>query len=271
MRTILFFIAVCFGLAGATMSSARAATSTFTFGGNGGSLLGQIGVYAEAASAADFFNRVSRSGTPPFAPASNGLHFFLHHDTTTDVYALGAFLDSRNDGTGGTLRGTISGLPLSAVVALSNDNNEAQLVAPGSVALNFRWVDCCIDGFVITGIDPDNLNVSIDLNSISGLDSVYLASPSAVTSVASLTGDSFSLTVSSAPEPAVWMLMILGFAGVATQLKRRRYHGMGSAEPSLASPRLSPPVPLDANALAVDRPARRSQTAGGQEPFDRAA
>lgn len=198
----------------AQVSFARA--DTVVFDGFGA---GAVDVFETPQTGREFYGR---RNFPTFPVPADGLTFYFHRDTRTGVFSLGIIVDSRNDGTSGRLQGTISGLGAGASVAFSDDNGELRMSAPGVAVFNYRWISCCTDGGIITGLDPDNLALTISFTQSSGLNAVYLGGPGGLTQIAGAPTAGASFTVSAAPEPAAWALYIFGFAACATALKRRR-------------------------------------------------
>lgn len=212
---LLGLSALCALLALAALPSAHAASAVFSGDGSG-----QTDFFESAQTGAGFYGRRNHA---PFPVAPNGLYFFFHVNETTGELSLGISVDARGDGSGGRLTGTISGLGSAAFVALSDDNGEVRMSAPGTAVFSFRFAGCCTDGAIISGLDPANLNLSIAIARATGLTGAYLAGPGGATSLggAPFSGAVYSV-VTSAPEPDAWALFILGFAGVAASLKHAR-------------------------------------------------
>lgn len=221
MTRIVISMLLILGIMTVAQSNAYANSTVFNVNSSTGGTTGTLETFSNAQSALEFYNLGNFSANPAFSLTSGGVHLFIHHDTSTDIYSLGAIIDSRDDGSGGRLRGTISGFPLSAVVALSDDPGEVVISTPGTVSVNARWFNCCTDGFIVSGIDPNNLNVTFDFTTVQGLDTFVFTSPTGFSSAPLGTG-TVGFAVSTAPEPATWAMMILGFLGVAFQLKRQR-------------------------------------------------
>ncbi|MEO0878946.1 MAG: hypothetical protein AAFY22_04455 [Pseudomonadota bacterium] len=196
-------------------SPARAASAVFS--GDGA---GAIPFFETAETAAAFYGA---NNTPPFSVPTDGLTFFFHRDTTTDIVSLGLTVDSVNDGTRGTLRGSITGLPAAAVVTRADDNpSEFSITSPGTAQFNFRFFNCCTDGGVISGIDPENFAFNIAIDSATGLTGTYIAGPGGITSLGVAPGGGVKFAVAASPEPDAWALFILGFLGAAGAMKKQR-------------------------------------------------
>ena len=189
---------------------------TVVFNGYG---TGAVQVFETAETGAQFYGR---RNFPTFPVNSNGLNFYFHRDTNTGVLSLGIIVDDRGDGTGGNLSGTITGLGAGASVAFSDDNGELRMTAPGVAVFNYRWISCCTDGGIISGLDASNLNFTINIASAAGLTGTYLIGPNGTVQIAGAPVAGGSLFVAANPEPAAWALFIMGFAACAIAMKRRR-------------------------------------------------
>ncbi|MEL7487016.1 MAG: hypothetical protein AAGJ87_07365 [Pseudomonadota bacterium] len=202
-------------LIAAAATPARAETIVFD-----GAAAGSVQVFETAQTAAQFYGGNNFSPVPV---NDNGANFFFHRDTNTGVFSLGLIVDQRGDGSGGRFQGTISGLGAGAFVAVADDNaSEFSISTPGTAVFNFRFFSCCTDGGVISGLDPDNLNFSINVTQATGLTDTYLVGPSGLTSLGIAPGGGQLFSVSSAPEPDAWALFILGFIACAGAMKHAR-------------------------------------------------
>jgi len=194
-----------------------ARAETFTFDGSG---TGNIDVFETAGTAASFYGARNRA---PVTINDDGANFFFHRDTTTGIFSLGLIVNRAGDGSGGRFRGTISGLGSSAFVAVADDNaREFSITAPGTARFNFRFFGCCTDGGVISGLDPNNLALSIDVTRSQGLTDTFLVGPSGITSLGITPSAGLNFAVGPNPEPEMWSYFILGFGGIAVAMKRRR-------------------------------------------------
>lgn len=193
----------------------KAGAETFVFSGDGA---GQVGIFETAQTSRQFYNSVRRSAT--FAPA-DGANFFFHRDTRDGTVSFLLLADRFEDGTNGSLAGTITGLPTDALITRSDDASELEITSPGIAVFDFVFNTRGIDGGVISGLDPNNLNFNINITGASGLTSTNLIDPSGITSLGVVPTAGLSF-VASSPEPETWALFILSFCGVAAAAKRRR-------------------------------------------------
>lgn len=198
---------------GALTPAAQA--ETFTFDGSGA---GGVDVFETAQTGAQFYNGVRRSQT--FVP-EDGANFFFHRDTRDDTLSLLILADRRNDGTSGTLFGSISNLGAGVTITRSDDANELQLASPGVATFSFRFNNRGIDGGVISGLNPNDVSFHLDITSATGLTSTNLVGTTGVVSLGVIPGAGVSF-VANSPEPGAWALFMLSFAGLAFAGKRRR-------------------------------------------------
>ncbi|MEL6378980.1 MAG: hypothetical protein AAGK25_06385 [Pseudomonadota bacterium] len=186
--------------------------------------------FSQAQSAQAFFNNNDLPSSPVFQRTPGAFQLYFHHDTTTDLYSIGGVTNLRR-GQAGQLSLTLSGLSPSAFIAVADEANEVSQTGPGTFEVNFRWVNCCADNFVISGIDPNTTNITLTVNSSTNLNTFGVAGADGLVTTP-LTGP-FSSVISSAPEPATWALMILGFMATASRLKALRRRGVKLALPVL--------------------------------------
>lgn len=218
------------------LASTSARSETAIFDGNA------VTIIETAGSAVDFYRTNGNRNIAPVPLNNNGFNVFFHKDTTTDMYSIGFVIDNNNDGTGGRVQGTISGLNTGSFVALADDNpSEFSMPTANTAVFNFRWISRWTDGGVISGIDINNLNLSINITSASGLTDFHVLDAGGTQfSLGVIPAAGTSLTiVGSAPEPSTWAFMIMGFCVTALRLKylKRRssaniYADSGSLPPS---------------------------------------
>ena len=220
LRRVIAGAAAAFSALGA---SAPLLAETFVFEG---ATTQTVDVFETAETGRQFYDGIRRSQT--FVPA-NGANFFFHRDTRDDTLSLLLLADRRNDGTSGTLFGTITNLPTTATVTRSDDANELRLSAPGTAVFNFRFNTRGIDGGVISGLDPDNLNFQLTFTGSSGLTSTNLIDTTGITQIGGAPAPGVTFAVSTAPEPGAWALFMMGFAALAVTGKRRRARRLASA------------------------------------------
>ena len=96
-------------------------------------------------------------GVPTGSSANTGfeqseqLILILHENTNTGEVGFVFVGDQVNDGSGGSMQLTLTCLPSSAYVAVSDDNGEFSGSPPTMVG-NFNWAPCCTDGGAVGGV-----------------------------------------------------------------------------------------------------------------------
>ncbi len=96
-------------------------------------------------------------GVPTGSSANTGfeqseqLILILHENTNTGEVSFVFVGDDVNDGSGGTMTLTLTCLPNSAYVAVSDDNGEFSGTPP-TMSGDFFWAPCCTDGGAVGGV-----------------------------------------------------------------------------------------------------------------------
>lgn len=200
-----------------------------------GSGSGAVQVFETAETGAQFYGR---RNFPTFPVDDNSVTFYFHRNTLTGELSLGLIVDDRSDGSGGRFDGTITGLGNSAFIGFSDDNGELRMTSPGVATFRYRFAGCCTDGGIIGGLDATNLNFAINVTRSTGLTGTFLAGPNGITQIAGAPTAGSTFFVAANPEPAAWALFIMGFAGCAAMMKRRRRFILGSEhqQTALAAP-----------------------------------
>jgi len=137
-----------------------------------------LGTFESAETGAQFYNYGSpwaSSANPvypdtltPIPLEADALQIFAHTNTNTNQLSFGVILEKPNGSGGGTFSTTID-WSAPALLALVDDSGETgSLNNGGPQNINLSWIDCCTDGFVISGFDPQNL--FIDLMNVTGSD-----------------------------------------------------------------------------------------------------
>ena len=117
-------------------------------------------------------------GVPSGSSANSGfeqsehLILMLYEDTNTGEVSLIFIADIANDPTGGEMKVTISCLPNSAYVALSDDAGELT-GAPPTITGDFFWATCCTDGGIVGGLGC-GYSFTFDIDELSGISTITL-------------------------------------------------------------------------------------------------
>ncbi len=174
-------------------------------------------------------NPVYPGTTDPIPLVADALQIFAHINTNTNTNELsfGVILEKPNGSGGGSFSTTIA-WSAPAVLAFVDDPGESgTLNAGGSQNISLSWLDCCTDGFVISGFDPDNL--FIDLTSVTGSDltQVIFLSPNKQDTSFEFPQDEFNISIKNCdpdidpngciipiPEPTTLAIFALGFFGL---------------------------------------------------------
>jgi hypothetical protein len=158
---------------------------------------------SKAESAVDYYTYntpFGSSGDPDFGTVSSVGYIWLYENTLTGDISLGMIFDKPQDGSGGTVDMTITGVPSTGFMEVSDDPGDAPTVAGGT----WGWAACCTDGGVIGGLENDFWELIITLNSATGVDRwFFLNGPSAVNPSPVLLDMSEDLIIAAVPSRRV--------------------------------------------------------------------
>ena len=207
-----------------------------------------LGAFESAETGTSFYryNSPSPSSANPVYPGTtdlipltaDALQIFAHTNTNTDQLSFGLILE-RPNGSGGGSFSTSADWSDPAVLAFVDDPAETgALGVGGPQVLSLAWLDCCTDGFVISGFDPTDLFLGLTQVTGSDLSQVIFLSPDGPNSntVFDFPSEQFSITItpcdpatdpdgciipSPVPEPGTMFLFGLGLAGLGFAGRRR--------------------------------------------------
>jgi hypothetical protein len=190
-----------------------------------GSTYQSVDPLSKAESAGDYYGYVvsESSGFPDFGTQSGVGFFWLYENTLNGDTSLGMIFDTTNDGSGGTVEITISGVPGTGFIEVVDDPKTIPTADEFTVAFgNWYWAPCCADGGVIGGLDG-LWEITIGLDYSSGMGEwLFLDGPSYSTPTSISLDMTKNLVISSVPIPgAIWFLGsgLVVLAGLRKRLK----------------------------------------------------
>lgn len=216
------------------MSSSSAMAIILDIDFNGSQFL--LGAFESAETGADFYNYgspfaasanpVYPGTTDPIPLAADALQIFSHINTLTNELSFGIILE-KPDGSGGGSFATTASWSVPAVLSFVDDPGEdGPIGSAGPVDITLSWIDCCTDGFVISGFDPTNLFLDLFDTSGSDLTDVIFLSPDMINTSFVFPEDEFNISItncdpatdpdgcviSTVPEPSIVWLLSIGLA-----------------------------------------------------------
>jgi len=161
--------------------------------------------FESAETGSDFYryNIPSESSANPVYPGTadlipllaDALQIYTHLNTLNNELSFGIILEKPIGSGGGTFTADID-WSTPAVLSFVDDTDESGSIGVGgSQVISLTWIDCCTDGFVISGFDPDDL--FIDLTSVSGSDltQVVFLSPDRQNTSFSFPQEEFNISI----------------------------------------------------------------------------
>lgn len=179
---------------------------------------------------------------------ADAMHVFAHTNTLNGELSFGVILE-KPGGSGGGSFGATATWSDPAVFAFSDDPNESGPIgSDGPLNISLNWVNCCTDGFVISGFDPDDLFLNLSNVTGSDLSKVIFLSPDAENPNFPSTEFEFPATqfnisiaacdpqtdpqgcaVPSVPEPAPFALIGMGLMLLGLQRRKQWFEKLPRA------------------------------------------
>jgi hypothetical protein len=230
--------------------SGRAAATVLDIDFNGSQFL--LGSFESAESGADFYRYDSpalASANPVYPGTTNliplqadALQIFSHTDTRDGSLSFGAILERPNGSGGGSFAANVDWSSPAVLTFVDDPDESGVLGAGGPQSLSLAWIDCCTDGFVIGGLDPETLFLNLTNVVGSDLSSVIFLSPDGQNSntVFDFPTEQFSISIAacdpatdpnqcqipppdgSVSAPGTLALFGLGLAGFAVGWSKRK-------------------------------------------------
>ena len=172
---------------------------------------------------------------------ADAIHIFAHtntkgtSDTSDDELSFGVILEKPNGSGGGSFNATVD-FSQPAELAFLDDPNEAgnsSLGTQDTINIDLDWIDCCTDGFVLSGFNPTDL--FIDLLNVSGSDlsKVIFLNPNAQHVSFDFPTNTFNISIGNCdpqtdpdncilPTPIPAPLALMGLGLVAIGYTRRK-------------------------------------------------
>jgi hypothetical protein len=192
-----------------------------------------LGSFESAETGASFYRYGSPSaasanpvypGTSTLLPLeADALHIFSHLNSLTNELSFGLILEKPNGSGGGTFSATVA-WSVPALFAFADDPGETGVIgSAGPLDISLAWVDCCTDGFVISGFNPTDLFLNLTNVGGSDLTKVIFLSPDRNNTRFDFPTNQFNISIQSCnpqtdpngcvistiPEPATWSLLLL--------------------------------------------------------------
>jgi hypothetical protein len=196
-----------------------------------------LGSFESAETGAEFYrygNPFAASANPVYPNTTDvlpleadALHIFSHLNTLTNELSFGVILEKPNGSGGGAFSATVAWSTPALFAFVDDPNETGSIGSAGPLNISLAWINCCTDGFVISGFDPADL--FIDLTNVGGSDltKVIFLSPDRNNTRFDFPTDQFNISIKSCdpqtdpngcvipsiPEPATWSLMLLAVIG----------------------------------------------------------
>jgi hypothetical protein len=219
---------------------------------NGNSFL--LGSFESGETGAEFYrygNPSSASANPLYPGTtdliplqSDALQIFSHLDTRSGGgLSFGVILEKPNGSGGGAFSASVDWSDPGVLTFVDDPSESGSLDSGGPQNISLRWVDCCTDGFVIGGLDPESLFLNLTNVTGSDLSSVIFLSPDGQNSntIFDFPTEAFSISIAacdpatdpnqcelapppsaSVPSPSTAALFSLGLVGLVLAKRKKQ-------------------------------------------------
>jgi len=185
-------------------------------------------------------NPVYPGTSNPIPLASDALQIFSQVNTLDNSLSFGVILEKPNGSGGGSFSTSIDWSTPATLAFVDDPGETGSIGAGGPQNLDLNWINCCTDGFVISGFDPADLFINLTNVAGSDLSQVVFLSPDGLNSntVFDFPSQEFSISIQSCdpatdpngcvpptvsvPEPSILGLLgigLIGLIGLARQKK----------------------------------------------------
>lgn len=208
-----------------------------------------LGTFDSAETGTSFYHygTPSASSANPYYPGTSNLiplqadalQVFTHVNTNTNQLSFGIILEKPNGSGGGSFSTDVDWSTPATLAFVDDPGETGTLDSGGPQSLSFLWSDCCTDGFVISGFDPNDLFINLTNVTGSDLTKVIFLSPDGqnANTVFDFPTDRFSISIASCdpatdpnqcvippndvPEPNVIALLAVGLAGLGFAKRKK--------------------------------------------------
>ena len=225
------------------MSSSSSMATILDIDFNGNQFL--LGAFESAETGTEFYsygspfaasaNPVYPGTTDPITLFADAMQIYSHINTLTNELSFGVILEKPNGSGGGTFATTASWSSPAVLSFVDDPGEDGPIGSSGPVDISLRWIDCCTDGFVISGFDPEDLFLDLINTSGSDLTDVIFLSPDRNNTSFAFPDDQFNISIASCnpdtdpngcvipsvPEPSILALFSLGLIGIAVARRKK--------------------------------------------------
>lgn len=223
--------------------SSNAMSAILNIDFNGNQFL--LGAFESAETGEQFYNYGSPwaasanpvyPGTSDTIPlAADALQVFSHLNTLTNELSFGIILEKPNGSGGGSFTTTASWSQPATFAFVDDPGEDGPIGSTGPLDITLNWINCCTDGFVISGFDPNNMFLDLANTSGADLTDVIFLSPDRQNTNFVFPADEFNISIQSCdpaidpngcvipsvPEPSIIALFGLGLFGIGFARRRR--------------------------------------------------